>query len=72
MTMFHRHGKQVAQRTTIAHLSLMCQGQIAFQKIQTNPSFNACSCYMKVSKLSNQKQQRKSGNTIFPIIRGIS
>ena len=26
---------------------------------------------MKVSKGSNQKQQRKSGNTIFPIIRSI-
>ena len=61
--------KQVAQRATIAHLSPMCQGQISFKKIQTHPSFNACSCYMKVSKGSNQKQQRKSGNTIFPIIR---
>ena len=60
---------QVAQRATIAHLSPMCQGQISFQKIQTHPSFNACSCYMKVSKGS--KQQRKSGNTIFPIIRSI-
>ena len=60
--------KQVAQRATIAHLSPMCQGQISFQKIQTHPSFNACSCYMKVSKGSNQKQQR---NTIFPIIRSI-
>ena len=63
--------KQVAQRATIAHLSPMCQGQISFQKIQTHPRFNACSCYMKVSKGSNQKQQRKSGNTIFPIIRSI-
>ena len=63
--------KQVAQRATIAHLSPMCQGQISFKKIQTHPSFNACSCYMKVSKGSNQKQQRKSGNTIFPIIRSI-
>ena len=63
--------KQVAQRATIAHLSPMCQGQISYQKIQTHPSFNACSCYMKVSKGSNQKQQRKSGNTIFPIIRSI-
>ena len=49
----------------------MCQGQISFQKIRTHPSFNACSCYMKVSKGSNQKQQRKSGNTIFPIIRSM-
>ena len=65
------NGKQVAQRATIAHLSPMCQGQISFQKIQTHPSFNACSCYMKVSKGSNQKQQRKSGNTIFPIIRSM-
>ena len=63
--------RQVAQRATIAHLSPMCQGQISFQKIQTHPSFNACSCYMKVSKGSNQKQQRKSGNTIFSIIRSI-
>ena len=37
----------------------MCQGQISFQKIRTHPSFNACSCYMKVSKGSNQKQQRQ-------------
>ena len=57
--------KQVAQRSTIAHLSPMCQGQISFQKIQTHPSFNACSRYMKVSKGSNQKQQRKSGKTPF-------
>ena len=63
--------KQVAQRATIAHLSPMCQGQISFQKIETHPSFNACSCYMKVSKGSNQKQRRKSGNTIFPIRRSI-
>ena len=63
--------QQVAQRATIAHLSPMCQGQISFQKIQTHPSFNACSCYMIVSKGSNQKQPRKSGNTIFPIIRSI-
>ena len=60
--------KQVAQRATIAHLSPMCQGQISFKNIRTHPSFNACSCYMKVSKGSNQKQQRKSGNIIFPII----
>ena len=66
-----RYKKQVAQRATIAHLSPMCQGQISFKKIQTHPSFNACSCYMKVSKGSNQNQQRKSGNTIFPIIRSI-
>ena len=63
--------QQVAQRATIAYLSPMCQGQISFQKIQTHPSFNACSCYMKVSKGSNKKQERKSGNTIFPIIRSI-
>ena len=60
--------KQVAQKATIAHLSPMCQGQISFQKIRTHPSINACSCYMKVSKGSNQKQHRKSENTIFPII----
>ena len=63
--------KQVAQRARIAHPSPMCQGQISFQKIQTHPSFNAYSCYMKVSKGSNQKQQRKGGNTIFPIMRSI-
>ena len=62
------NGEQVAKRATIAQLSPMCQGHISFQKIRTHPSFNACSCYMKVSKGSNQKQQRKSGNTIFPII----
>ena len=63
--------KQVAQGATIAHLSPMCQGKISFKKIRTHPSFDACSCYMKVSKGSNQKQQRKSGNTIFPIIRSM-
>ena len=57
--------EQVAQRATIAHLSPMCQGQISFQKIQTHPSFNACSCYMKVSKGSNQKQQRKRSIGVF-------
>ena len=63
--------KQVAQRAMIAHLSPICQGQISLPKIQTHPSFNACSCYMKVSKGSNQKQQSKCGNTIFPIIRSM-
>ena len=63
--------KQVAQRATIAHLSPKCQGQISFQKIRSHPSFNACSCYMKVSNRSNQNQQRKGGNTIFPIIRSM-
>ena len=29
---FEKNIKQVAQRTTIAHLSPMCQGQISFQK----------------------------------------
>ena len=60
-----------SRNISVKVLSPMCQGQISFQKIQTHPSFNACSCYMKVSKGSNQKQQRKSGNTIFPIIRSI-
>ena len=46
-------------------------GSNLISKNQTHPSFNACSCYMKVSKESNQKQQRKSGNTIFPIIRSM-
>ena len=58
--------KQVAQRATIAHLSPMCQGQISFQKFRTHPSFNACSCYMKVSKGSNQKQQEKKWKHHFP------
>ena len=40
-------------------------------KNSNSSKLNACSCYMKVSKGSNQKQQRKSGNTIFPIIRSI-
>ena len=71
LTVFPHIKEQVAQRATTAHLSPMCQGQISFQKIQTHPSLNACSCYMKVSKASNQKQQRKSGNTIFPIMRSI-
>ena len=70
-TQICRMTEQVAQRATIAHLSPMCQGQISFQKIRTHPSFNACSWYMKVSKGSNQKQQRKGGNTIFPIIRSM-
>ena len=70
-TQLFNNTQQVAQRATIAHLSPMCQGQISFRKIQIHPSFNACSCYMKVSKGSNQKQQRKSGNTIFPIMRSI-
>ena len=51
---------------------LDAQGQLTplsdLTEIRTHPSFNACSSYMKVSKGSNQKQQRKSGNTIFPII----
>ena len=71
MLKYKEKRKQVAQRATIAHLSPMCQGQISFRKIQTHPRFNACSCYMKVAKGSNQNQQRKSGNTIFPIIRSI-
>ena len=66
--------KQVAQRATIAHLSPMCQGQISFKKIQTHPSFNACSCFMKVSKGSNQKQEKKWKHNFphYKVYRGIS
>ena len=38
-------------------------------QIQTHPSFSACYHYLQVSKGSDQKQPRKSGDTIFPIIR---
>ena len=37
-------------------------------QIQTHPSFSACYHYLQVSKESDQKQPRKSGDTIFPII----
>ena len=37
-------------------------------QIQTHPSFGACHHYLQVSKGSDQKQPRKSGVTIFPII----
>ena len=37
-------------------------------QIQTHPSFSACYHYLQVSKGSDQKQPRKSGDTIFPII----
>ena len=70
-----KYRKQVAQRATIAHLSPMCQGQISFKKNQTHPSFNACSCYMKVSKGSNQNTTEKKWKHHFPpykVYRGIS
>ena len=35
---------------------------------QTHPSFSACYHYLQVSKGSDQKQPRKSGDAIFPII----
>ena len=37
-------------------------------QIQTHPSFSACYHYLQVSKGSDQKQPRKSGDTIFPIV----
>ena len=37
-------------------------------QIQTHPSFSACYHYLQVSKGSDQKQPRKRGDTIFPII----
>ena len=37
-------------------------------QIQTHPSFSACYHYRQVSKGSDQKQPRKSGDTVFPII----
>ena len=37
-------------------------------EIQTNQSFNACSHYLQVSKESDQKQPRKSGDIIFTIV----
>ena len=37
-------------------------------QIQTHPSFSACYHYLQVSKGSDQKQPRKSRDTIFPII----
>ena len=59
--------QQVAQRATIAHLSPMCQGQISFQKIQTHSSFNACSCYMKVSKGSIKNNREKVETPFSPL-----
>ena len=59
--------KQVAQRATIAHLSPMCQGQISFQKIRTHPSFNACSCYMKVSKDPIKNNREKVETPFSPL-----
>ena len=55
----NNNNKQVAQRTMIAHLSPMCQGQISFQKHingpwkpearnQTHPSFYACPGYQQL------------------------
>ena len=37
-------------------------------KVRTHPSFDACSHYLQVPKGSDQKQQRKNGETIFTII----
>ena len=37
-------------------------------QIETHPSFSACYHYLQGSKGSDQKQPRKSGDTIFPII----
>ena len=37
-------------------------------KIRTPPRFNACSRYLQVKKGLDQKQLRKGGNIIFPII----
>ena len=37
-------------------------------QIQTYQSFSACYHYLQVPKGSDQKQPRKSGDTIFPII----
>ena len=37
-------------------------------EIRTRPRFYACSRYLQVQKGSDQKQPRKGGDTIFPII----
>ena len=37
-------------------------------QIQTHPSFSACYHYLQVSKVSDQKQPRKNGDTVFHII----
>ena len=37
-------------------------------QIQTHPSFSSCCHYLQVSKGSDQKQPRKSGDNIFPTI----
>ena len=37
-------------------------------KIQTRSRFYACPCYLQVLKGSDQKQPRKGGDSIFPIM----
>ena len=37
-------------------------------EIRTRPSSHACHRYLQVSKGSDEKQSRKSGDTVFPII----
>ena len=39
-----------------------------WSKIRTRPRFYACPRYLQVLKRSDQKQPRKGGDIIFPII----
>ena len=37
-------------------------------EIQTRPSSHACHCYLQLQKGTDEKQPRKCGDTVFPII----
>ena len=44
------------------------QGQLNLAEIRTRPRFYVCPWYLQVLKGSDQKQPRKGGDIVFPII----
>ena len=48
--------------------SLLRSRSSDLDQIQTGPGFYECPCYLQVSRGSDHKQPRKSGDIVFPII----
>ena len=52
----------------LIYVSVTCRMSSKRAEFRTPPSSYACYCYLQEKKGSDQKQQRESGYTVFPII----
>ena len=65
--------ERASMETAFSHYKSMgifldAQGQLTLAEIRTCPRFYVCPRYLQVWKGSDQKQPRKGGDIVFPII----